>query len=161
MRCAPRCVCGASIWLLVVNVLVRRLVKSSENCATGRTKLSAERPYVTALLHWNPRDLGWSPGQPLPVFTGAYSAQMPKRKIMAVLETKRVVSLLLTPTFVVQYPPCIDVSSADDINSRFCCLYFCWACIDQVSHKDYMFGIPCFYGSIRLKWRAKVALSRF
>jgi hypothetical protein len=26
-------------------------VKSSENCATGRTKLSAERPYFTALLH--------------------------------------------------------------------------------------------------------------
>ena len=26
-------------------------VKSSENCATGRTKLSAGRPYFTALLH--------------------------------------------------------------------------------------------------------------
>ena len=26
-------------------------VKSSENCATGRTKLSAERSYFTALLH--------------------------------------------------------------------------------------------------------------
>jgi hypothetical protein len=39
--------------LTVVNRLASTKVgvKSSENCATGRTKLSAERPYFTALLH--------------------------------------------------------------------------------------------------------------
>jgi hypothetical protein len=38
-----------------------------------------------------------------------------------------------------QCPPrsCIDVSSADNTNSRFCCLYFCWACTDQASHETY------------------------
>jgi len=34
-------------------------------------------------------------------------------------------------------PPCIDVSPVGDTNLRFCCLYFRWACIDQVSHKTY------------------------
>jgi hypothetical protein len=35
-------------------------------------------------------------------------------------------------------PPCIDVSSVDDTNLRFCCLYFRSACKDQVSHKTYI-----------------------
>ena len=35
-------------------------------------------------------------------------------------------------------PPCIDASPVDDTNLRFYCLYFRWACIDQVSHKTYI-----------------------
>ena len=35
-------------------------------------------------------------------------------------------------------PPCIDVSSVDDTNLRFCCFYFRWAGTDQVSHKIYI-----------------------
>jgi hypothetical protein len=36
-------------------------------------------------------------GQPLPISTGTYSALMPERETMAVLETKRAFTLLLNP----------------------------------------------------------------
>jgi hypothetical protein len=35
-------------------------------------------------------------------------------------------------------PPCIGVSSVDDINLRFYCFYFRWAGTDEGSHKIYM-----------------------